>query len=78
MDEHEDRERTLKAFGRHVRKIREAKTLTQEAVAEKADLDATYISGIERGVRNPSIWSIVRVARALGISVSDLCKGMEA
>jgi len=60
------RHRALSAFGLNVRKRREAKRLTQELLAEKADLDSTYISGIERGVRNPSLLSIVRVARALG------------
>ncbi len=78
MDQREQRRRTLKAFGRNLRKNREAKTLTQEALAEKADLDPTYISGIERGVRNPSIWSIARIARALDIAIAELCKGVEA
>ncbi len=77
MDEHEQRNRALKTFGRNVRKTRETKRLTQEAVAEKADLDPTYISGIERGIRNPSLWSILRLARALGSSASDLCKGVQ-
>jgi DNA-binding XRE family transcriptional regulator len=40
----------LAAFGSNVRKAREKKELTQERLAEKADLDQTYISGIERGV----------------------------
>jgi transcriptional regulator with XRE-family HTH domain len=70
------RHRALSAFGLNVRKQREAKELTQERLAEKAELDPTYISGIERGVRNPSLLSIVRVAKALGISVSDLSKGI--
>ena len=39
----------LTAFGQSVRKQREAHGLTQESLAEKADLDQTYISGIERG-----------------------------
>jgi transcriptional regulator with XRE-family HTH domain len=51
----------LTAFGLSVRKQREAHGLTQEALAEKADLDQTYISGIERGIRNPSVLSITRI-----------------
>lgn len=48
----------------------------QEKLGEKSDLDPTYISGIERGVRNPSILSIVRIAKALGSSVSEITKGI--
>ena len=43
--------RALRAFGLNVRKRREAKGLTQERAGEKSNLDPTYISGIERGVR---------------------------
>jgi transcriptional regulator with XRE-family HTH domain len=43
------RHQTLTRFGLNVRRHREAAGLSQEALAEKADLDRTYISGIERG-----------------------------
>jgi transcriptional regulator with XRE-family HTH domain len=66
----------LTAFGLNVRKQREARGLTQEALAEKADLDQTYISGIERGIRNPSILSIAKIAKALGVSLSQLTNGI--
>jgi transcriptional regulator with XRE-family HTH domain len=62
------------AFGRNVRKRREGIDLTQEALAEKAGLDRTYISDIERGSRNLSISNIVRIAKALGTTASDLCR----
>jgi transcriptional regulator with XRE-family HTH domain len=71
------RNQVLAAFGSNVRKAREAKDFTQEQLAEKADLDQTYISGIERGLRNPSIVSVVRIAKALGSSVAELSKGIE-
>ena len=45
----------LFTFGLNVRRAREAKELTQEKLAERASLDPTYISGIERGLRNPGI-----------------------
>lgn len=70
--------RPLAAFGLNVRKRRESLDLTQLEAAERADLDPTYISGIERGVRNPSLVSIARVAKALDITVSDLCAGVRA
>jgi transcriptional regulator with XRE-family HTH domain len=70
------RARPLTSFGSNVRKIRGASGLTQERLADKADLDPTYISGIERGVRNPSLLIISRLAKALDVSLSELCKGI--
>lgn len=50
--------------------------MTQEKLAEKADLDRTYISGIERGTRNATILSVNRVAKALDLSLTDLVEGV--
>jgi transcriptional regulator with XRE-family HTH domain len=72
------RHRALDLFGQNVRKNRTEKGLSQEALAEKADLDPTYISGIERGVRNPSLLSIVRIAKALGTDSGSLFEGVKA
>ena len=72
------RDKTLVAFGRNVARIRDEKELSQDKLAEKADLDRTYLSGIERGVRNPGIKVVIRLARALGVTVDQLCKGVEA
>ena len=69
-------EPTLRKFGDNVRARREAQDLSQEQLAERADLDRTYISGVERGVRNLSLNSVVRIAKALKISASELCKGV--
>jgi transcriptional regulator with XRE-family HTH domain len=68
----------LKAFGSRVRSIRTEKKLSQERLAENADIDPTYISGIERGLRNPGIKNVARIAKALGVRTCDLCKGVEA
>jgi len=65
----------LAALGLNVRQAREAKDLTQEKLAEKAGLDPTYISGIERGLRNPGI---ARIAKALALTTAELCKGVDA
>lgn len=67
------RDSVLAAFGRNVRRFREARKMTQEVLAEKAELDRTFISDVERGGRNLSIQSIVRIANALGVSASELC-----
>ncbi len=68
----------LAALGLNVRRQREAKALTQEKLAEKAGLDPTYISGIERGLRNPGIKNVARLAKALGLTTAELCQGVEA
>lgn len=55
----------LVSFGMHFKSLRVAKGLSQEQLALKADLDRTYISGIERGKRNVSLINIVKLAEAL-------------
>jgi len=72
------RDGILAALGLNVRRQREAKQLTQERLAELAGLDPTYISGIERGLRNPGIKNVARLAKALGLTTSELCKGVDA
>lgn len=72
------RDSVLAKLGLNVRKRREARALTQENLAERAGLDATYISGIERGLRNPGIKNVAKLAKALGLSTAELCKGVDA
>ncbi len=66
----------LAAFGQNVRKQRDARHFTQEVLAERAELDRTYISDIERGRRNLGIENVVRLAKALGISPAKLMEDM--
>lgn len=58
-------------FGKRVRELRLAKGLSQEALALKAELDRTYMTGIENGKRNVSIQNIGKVIAALEISIQD-------
>lgn len=67
----------LRRFGDNIRSRRAAQKLSQEQLAERADLDRTYISGVERGVRNLSLLSAVRIAGALRASVAELCEGID-
>lgn len=60
--------------GRNVRQLRQAKGLTQEQLAFEADIDLTYIGGIERGKRNPSLLLMARLASALSVDLIDLLK----
>jgi transcriptional regulator with XRE-family HTH domain len=72
------RDPVLVALGASVRRHREAAALTQEKLAEKAGLDPTYISGIERGLRNPGIRNVARLAHALRLTTAGLCEGIDA
>lgn len=58
------------ALGRAVRQIRSERGLSQENLALDAGLDRTYVSGVERGRRNPSYGSLLKLALALGVKVS--------
>ena len=60
------------ALGQSIRSRRLAVGLSQEKLAEAAGLHWTYISSIERGKRNVSLVNIVRIAKALGVSPSEL------
>ncbi len=67
-----DEAKILSLFGKHIRKIRTAKGYSQEQLAGFADLDRTYISGIERGQRNVSLMNLVKLAKALSIPAQQL------
>ena len=51
--------------GKNVRLKRQAAGLTQEQLAGAAEIDLTYVGGIERGLRNPSVIVLARIAKAL-------------
>jgi transcriptional regulator with XRE-family HTH domain len=59
-------------FATNMRQIRKAKELTQEKVAELAELHPNYISSVERGERNISIRNIERIAKALDVTMAQL------
>lgn len=60
-----------KTVGNNLAKIRKEQGLSQEELAFECDLHRTYISGIERGVRNPTIVTLDKIARVLKISIQD-------
>lgn len=68
----------LAAFGANVRKARVAAGLSQEQLADRAGLDRTYVSGIERGRRNVALLNISRLALALATEPEQLFRGVRA
>lgn len=71
------KEKVQVTFGAAVRKEREARRLTQEQVAELADLHTNYVSSVERGERNIGIHNVVRLAYALDLPVSALVSPLD-
>ena len=65
-------EKVLKDFGLRIRLLRRKQGISQEGLAHIAGLDRTYIGGIERGLRNPSLRNINKIAKALNVPVKDL------
>jgi transcriptional regulator with XRE-family HTH domain len=70
-----ERDQILTHVGKQIRALREANGVSQEALAEKSGLHRTYIGGVERGLRNPSLKSLARIAKALGVAVGRLFDG---
>lgn len=61
-----------KRFGKRVKALREAKGWSQEELADRAGLHRTYISAVERAVRNPTLTVIERIAKALKTQIGEL------
>ncbi|MCV7220102.1 helix-turn-helix domain-containing protein [Mycolicibacterium elephantis] len=64
-------------LGLAIREARSSLGISQERLSELAGLDRTYVSGVERGTRNPTLDSMTRLASALGVRLSDLLKRAE-
>ena len=62
-------------FGAAVRKLRENQGYSQEALAEKIPVHRTYMGGIERGERNPTLATVYRIAAALSVPAWRLLRG---
>jgi len=67
----------LAGFGRAVRAARESRGWSQEELGFEANLDRTYVSGIERGVRNPTLAIVLVLAKALRVRPSRLVAAAE-
>jgi transcriptional regulator with XRE-family HTH domain len=62
----------LQTLGLTIRSLRHERGLSQEALADLAQIDRSYMSSVERGLRNISVLNIARIAKALDVPVRDL------
>ncbi|MFJ6023556.1 helix-turn-helix domain-containing protein [Brevundimonas sp. NPDC092305] len=58
--------------GRNIKALREAKGWSQEELADQAELHRTYVSGVERGLRNPTVTVLERLAKALKVTIGKV------
>lgn len=62
----------LLALGTAIKALRKAHGLSQEELAHRSHIDRSYMSSIERGMQNPGVMTVVRIAAGIGVSVTDL------
>ncbi len=65
-----------KIVGERVKYFRNKQGISQEKLALKAEIDRTYLAGVEQGKRNPSIKSLEKIVKALGISFHEFFEGI--
>lgn len=68
----------LKILGENIRQVRKKKGLSQEQLALQAEVDRSYVGGIERGERNVSFLTLVKIAECLGCEIELFTKGIPA
>jgi transcriptional regulator with XRE-family HTH domain len=66
-----------KQFGERVKQLRQENELSQETLAQLAELDRTYIPSIEKGERNVSLEVIQKLSKAFKLQISEFLKGIE-
>ena len=64
-------------LGMRIKLLRERQDLSQYTFSSMIELDRTYLIGVEKGRRNVSIDNLCKIARGLGISLSELCEGVD-
>jgi len=65
------------AIGNRIRDLRKHRSFSQEALANKADIDRTYMTSVENGKRNISIINLEKIINALNISLADFFNDQE-
>lgn len=69
--------KVLEQFGQRIRELRKLKSMTQEQLADKANLHNTYIGTVERGEKNISMINIDRIIKALGTNLAEFFSTLE-
>lgn len=64
-------------FGTVLRQYRSARNISQEELAFQAGVDRTFVSRLERGIRQPTITTLIGIGQALGVSAADLVRDTE-
>lgn len=77
VKEKQDKERFAKKVGVVLQKARLKAGMTQEQLADKADFHRTYIGFMEQGVYSPNLFTLSKIAKALGVKLSDLLKKID-
>jgi len=65
---------SAKKLGQNMKRIRKVKQMTQGDICRKLGVDRSYISNVESGNKNPTLSTITKLAKALGVSVDELLK----
>jgi len=66
-----------RSLGRRIYQLRSSLGLSQEVLAERSGLHRTYVGGVERGERNPTVKNLSAISRALKVNLSTLFDGVE-
>lgn len=69
-----DKDIKLLKLGQRIRDIRSEKDMTQSELAERSDVASNYIAMLERGERNPTYLTLLKIAGGCGVSISELVK----
>lgn len=71
----EEKQQVQKIFGQVLYELRMARNLKQAELAEKCQMDETYISDLERGKYMPSLYTVIKLSKGLGVSLEEIgCK----
>lgn len=73
----EQKQQVQKLFGEVLYEMRMARSLTQAELAEKCEMDETYISDLERGNYMPSLLTIIKLSKGVGLSIGEFAGKMD-
>ncbi|MCD8177967.1 MAG: helix-turn-helix domain-containing protein [Tannerellaceae bacterium] len=76
MKKKEEKNKYLIELGKKIREIRTSKGLTQEILADMAEMDTAYLSGVERGESNITFLTLIKIAKQLGCDIATFSKNI--